>query len=146
MLQNQLARGNNGLIKTKYLTFGIDADSIKAAKPRLDVYKRQQQALALTGVCHIAKLVCGNAQLLGKDLTVSTCLVEDVYKRQELARVFAAQYQLTLTEEVEIRYRTDTSTDPETGETTSEEEMCIRDRDMGACAGITQTAQASEPL
>ena len=32
MLQNQLARGNNGLIKTKYLTFGIDADSIKAAK------------------------------------------------------------------------------------------------------------------
>ena len=39
----------------------------------------------------------------------------------ELARVFAAQYQLTLTEEVEIRYRTETSTDPETGETTSEE-------------------------
>ena len=35
MLQNQLAKGNNGLIKTKYLTFGIDADSIKAAKPRL---------------------------------------------------------------------------------------------------------------
>ena len=39
----------------------------------------------------------------------------------ELARVFAAQYQLTLTEEVEIRYRTENSTDPETGETTSEE-------------------------
>ena len=36
ILQNQLARGNNGLIKTKYLTFGIDADSIKAAKPRLE--------------------------------------------------------------------------------------------------------------
>ena len=36
MLQNQLARGNNGLIKTKYLTFGIDADSIKAAKPSLE--------------------------------------------------------------------------------------------------------------
>ena len=36
MLQNQLDRGNNGLIKTKYLTFGIDADSIKAAKPRLE--------------------------------------------------------------------------------------------------------------
>ena len=36
MLQNQLARGNNGLIKTKYLTFGIDADSIKTAKPRLE--------------------------------------------------------------------------------------------------------------
>ena len=26
MLQNQLARGNNGLIKTKYLTFGVEAD------------------------------------------------------------------------------------------------------------------------
>ena len=36
MLQNQLARGNNGLIKTKYLTFGIDADSIRVAKPRLE--------------------------------------------------------------------------------------------------------------
>jgi len=36
MLQNQLAKGNNGLTKTKYLTFGIDADSIRAAKPRLE--------------------------------------------------------------------------------------------------------------
>ena len=36
MLQNQLARGNNGLIKTKYLTFGVEADSLKAAKPRLE--------------------------------------------------------------------------------------------------------------
>ena len=36
MLQNQLAKGNNGLIKTKYLTFGIDADSLRTAKPRLE--------------------------------------------------------------------------------------------------------------
>ncbi len=36
MLQNQLARGNNGLIKTKYLTFGIEADGIRTAKPRLE--------------------------------------------------------------------------------------------------------------
>ena len=36
MLQNQLARGNNGLIKTKYLTFGIESDSVNAAKPRLE--------------------------------------------------------------------------------------------------------------
>mgnify|MGYP003251443529 CR=1 FL=1 len=47
------------------------------------------------------------------------------YTRQsaqgELARVFSAQYDLTLTEEVEIRYCTETSTDPETGETTTEE-------------------------
>lgn len=39
----------------------------------------------------------------------------------QLQRVFDLQYVLTLTEEVEIRYRTETSTDPETGETTSEE-------------------------
>ena len=36
MLRNQLAKGNNGLIKTKYLTFGIEADGLKAAKPRLE--------------------------------------------------------------------------------------------------------------
>ena len=36
MLRDQLAKGNNGLIKTKYLTFGIEADGLKAAKPRLD--------------------------------------------------------------------------------------------------------------
>lgn len=36
MLQNQLARGNNGLMKTKYLTFGIEADNLKTAKPRLE--------------------------------------------------------------------------------------------------------------
>ena len=36
MLRSQLARGNNGLIKTKYLTFGIEAANIKTAKPRLD--------------------------------------------------------------------------------------------------------------
>ena len=35
MLKTQLAQGNNGLTKTKYLTFGIEADSIKQAKPRL---------------------------------------------------------------------------------------------------------------
>ena len=36
MLQNQLARGNNGLVKAKYLTFGIDADGLKTARPRLE--------------------------------------------------------------------------------------------------------------
>ncbi|WP_041727643.1 VirB4-like conjugal transfer ATPase, CD1110 family [Clostridium sp. SY8519] len=35
MLKTQLSQGNNGLTKTKYLTFGIEADSIKQAKPRL---------------------------------------------------------------------------------------------------------------
>lgn len=36
MLKSQLARGNNGLVKSKYITFGIEADSLKIAKPRLE--------------------------------------------------------------------------------------------------------------
>ena len=36
MLRMQVDQGNNGLSKTKYLTFGIEADSIRQAKPRLN--------------------------------------------------------------------------------------------------------------
>lgn len=36
MLHSQLSKGNNGLMKTKYLTFGIEAENIKIAKPRLE--------------------------------------------------------------------------------------------------------------
>ena len=36
MLKNQLAKGNNGLVKSKYVTFGIEADSLKTAKARLE--------------------------------------------------------------------------------------------------------------
>ena len=36
MLKNQLAKGNNGLVKTKYITFGIEADTLKAARPRIE--------------------------------------------------------------------------------------------------------------
>ncbi len=36
MLRMQVDQGNNGLTKTKYLTFGIEADSIRQAKPRLN--------------------------------------------------------------------------------------------------------------
>ena len=36
MLLSQLAKGNNGLTKTKYITFGIEADGIKTAKARLN--------------------------------------------------------------------------------------------------------------
>lgn len=35
MLKRQMEAGNNGLTKTKYLTFGIHAESMKIAKPRL---------------------------------------------------------------------------------------------------------------
>ena len=36
MLKTQLAQGNNGLTMTKYITFGIEAESMREAKPRLD--------------------------------------------------------------------------------------------------------------
>ena len=36
VIQNQQEKGNNGIVKTKYLTFGIDADSVRSAKPRLE--------------------------------------------------------------------------------------------------------------
>ena len=36
MLKNQLAKGNNGLIKTKYITFGIEAEDLKTARLRLE--------------------------------------------------------------------------------------------------------------
>lgn len=35
-LREQLSKGNNGIVKTKYLSFGIEAPSIKQAKPRLE--------------------------------------------------------------------------------------------------------------
>ena len=36
MLRQQLAKGNNGLTKTKFLTFGIRGDSMRQVKPRLE--------------------------------------------------------------------------------------------------------------
>lgn len=36
MLRRQLAKGNNGLVKTKYITFSIEADNIREAKPKLE--------------------------------------------------------------------------------------------------------------
>ena len=36
MLQDQLTKGNNGLLKRKYITFGVEADSIRTAKAKLD--------------------------------------------------------------------------------------------------------------
>ena len=36
MLKNQLAKGNNGLARTKYITFGVEAENIREAKPKLE--------------------------------------------------------------------------------------------------------------
>lgn len=36
MLKEQLAKGNNGLMRSKYVTFGVEAESIRVAKPKLE--------------------------------------------------------------------------------------------------------------
>lgn len=36
VLKSQLAKGNNGLLRKKYVTFGIEAENVKAAKPKLE--------------------------------------------------------------------------------------------------------------
>ena len=36
MLQNQLSKGNNGLTKSKFLTFSVESENLKAAKLRLE--------------------------------------------------------------------------------------------------------------
>ncbi len=60
MLKTQLAQGNNGLTKTKYITFGIEADSMREAKPRLDHVQ--------TNLMNNFKRLCVSARLLnGKE-------------------------------------------------------------------------------
>ena len=67
----------------------------------------------------------------------------------EFERIFDMQYILTLTEEVEIRYRTETSTDPETGETTTEQvpyeyyilHVSLTNRDITTIAPEVLTAE-----
>ncbi len=36
MLKDQLAKGNNGLMRSKYITFAVEADSIQEARPKLE--------------------------------------------------------------------------------------------------------------
>lgn len=36
MLKGQIAKSNNGIVRSKYVTFGIDADGIGVARPRLE--------------------------------------------------------------------------------------------------------------
>ena len=40
ILKRQLARGNNGSVKTKYITYTIEADNLKAARARLSSERR----------------------------------------------------------------------------------------------------------
>ena len=86
-----------------------EIDNIESSHPGYDEYR-----YALDMIGH-------DPHELAAYLSVALQGYTQTGAQAELDRVFAAQYQLTLTEEVEIRYRTETSTDPETGETTTEQ-------------------------
>ena len=86
-----------------------EIDAIESTHPGYDEYRYD-----LDSIGH-------NPHELASYLTALLQTYTPQSAQAELNRVFAMQYTLTLTEETEIRYRTETSTDPETGETTTEE-------------------------
>ena len=86
-----------------------EIDTIESTHPGYDEYRYD-----LDNIGH-------NPHELASYLTALLQSYTPQSAQAEIERIFAMQYTLTLTEEVEIRYRTETSTDPETGETTTEE-------------------------
>lgn len=67
MLKNQLEKGNNGLSKRKYITFGIEADDLRSAKMRLERIETDimnnfktlgVQAVSLNGLERLELLHC----------------------------------------------------------------------------------------
>ena len=86
-----------------------EIDAIESTHPGYDEYRYD-----LANIGH-------NPHELASYLTALLQSYTPQSAQAELERIFSMQYTLTLTEEVEIRYRTETSTDPETGETTTEE-------------------------
>ena len=86
-----------------------EIDAIESTHPGYDEYRYD-----LDSIGH-------NPHELASYLTALLQSYTPQSAQAELERIFAMQYTLTLTKEVEIRYRTETSTDPETGETTPEE-------------------------
>ena len=100
-VENNYAALENGLQS--------EIDNIESTHPGYDEYRYD-----LDSIGH-------NPHELASYLTALLQSYTPQSAQAELERIFSMQYTLTLTEEVEIRYRTETSTDPETGETTTEE-------------------------
>ena len=100
-VENNYAALENGLQS--------EIDAIESTHPGYDEYRYD-----LDSIGH-------NPHELASYLTALLQSYTPQSAQAELERIFSMQYTLTLTEEVEIRYRTETSTDPETGETTTEE-------------------------
>ena len=103
MLRQQLAKGNNGLTKTKFITFGVEGESMAQVKPRLD---------------HIQNDLLNNFHRLGvqaKPLNGAQRLklMHDMFNMDGASKfhfdwkeTFKKQYKLTTWVEVQIRYKT----------------------------------------
>ena len=122
-----LSGGFNGILGTSYTSEDSDLvavesayaamenelqgkiDNVEKDYPGYDEYKYE-----LDGIGH-------NPHELASILTAKHQSYTLSKVQADLQKIFGKQYSLTLKEEVEVRYKTETHTDPDTGETTEEE-------------------------
>ena len=122
-----LSGGFNGVLGTSYTSEDSDLvavesayaamenelqgkiDNVKKDYPGYDEYKYE-----LDGIGHDPHELASILTAKHQSYTLSKV-------QADLQKIFGKQYSLTLKEEVEVRYKTETHTDPDTGETTKEE-------------------------
>lgn len=122
-----LSGGFNGILGTSYTSEDSDLvavenayaamenelqgkiDSVEKDYPGYDEYKYE-----LDGIGH-------NPHELASILTAKHQSYTLSKVQADLQKIFTKQYSLTLKEEIKVRYKTETHTDPDTGETTEEE-------------------------
>lgn len=122
-----LSGGLNGILGTSYTSEDSDLvaventyaamenelqgkiDSVKKDHPGYDEYKYE-----LDGIGH-------NPHELASILTAKHQSYTLSKVQADLQKIFGEQYSFTLKEEIQVRYKTETHTDPDTGETTEEE-------------------------
>ena len=64
MLRQQLAKGNNGLTKTKFITFGVEGESMAQVKPRLDHIQRLPPIIRSTAAYAPPEVIDGKPPLI----------------------------------------------------------------------------------
>lgn len=103
MLKQQLAKGNNGLVRTKYITFSIEAKSVKEAKPRLERIE--------TDILNNFKVLGVKAYDPYQLISHLTAVYEQFTRGQVkpvIKSLFEQQYLLKVWETIEIRTRMET--------------------------------------
>lgn len=122
-----LSGGFNGILGTSYTSEDSDLvavenayaamenelqgkiDKVEKDHPGYDEYKYE-----LDGIGHNPHELASILTAKHQSYTLSKVQVD-------LQQIFGKQYSFTLREEIEVRYKTETHTDPDTGETTEEE-------------------------